>query len=85
MRPLTLTPVEQRRLEKLARDAGRTPQAMMKFVLRDGFDFCEWAVRESIEADAEIKRHGTVPNSEVQRRARAIVAAAYARRQRKAA
>ena len=85
MKPMTLNAAEQRRLEKLAHEAGRTPQAMMKFVLRDGFEFCEWAVRESIEADAEIKLHGTVPNSEVQRRARAIVAAAYARRQRKAA
>ncbi|MBI5909281.1 MAG: hypothetical protein HY848_04950 [Betaproteobacteria bacterium] len=29
-----LTKAQQRRLEKLARDAGRTPQAMLRFVLR---------------------------------------------------
>ncbi|MFM9968694.1 MAG: hypothetical protein ACKVQK_09885 [Burkholderiales bacterium] len=35
---------DQRRLAKLAADAGRTPQAMLKFVLRDGFDYCEYVV-----------------------------------------
>lgn len=85
MKPLTLRPAQQRRLEKLARDAGRTPQRMMQFVLRDGFEFCEWVVRESIAADAEFKHHGAVPNEEVQRRAREIIAAAYAKQHRKAA
>ena len=30
-----LTKAQQRRLEKLAHEAGRTPQAMLRFVLRD--------------------------------------------------
>lgn len=38
MRSLALSPAQQRRLEKLARLAGRTPQSMLHFVLRDGFE-----------------------------------------------
>lgn len=32
-----LSQADLRRLEKLAKSAGRTPRAMLKFVLRDGF------------------------------------------------
>lgn len=85
MKPLSLSPADQRRLEKLARAAGRTPRSMMRFVLRDGFDFCEWDVRESLAAEADAKRRGTVPHEEVRRIARAAISAAHERRQRKAA
>ncbi len=95
MRSLALTTTQQRRLEKLARDAGRTPQAMLRFVLRDGFEFCKWEVKEILAAEADVKQHGTVPHEEVRRQARAIIAAARkqhaladvgdARRRRKAA
>jgi len=44
-----LSPTQQRRLEKLARDAGRTPQAMLRFVLRDGFDYCDYVVKATNE------------------------------------
>jgi len=54
----TLTHPQRRRLEKLARDAGRNPAETFRFVLRDGFEFCEWEVRESRAADAETKKHG---------------------------
>ena len=57
----------------------------MCFVLRDGFDFCEWVVRESLAADADVERRGAVPNDEAMRRAREIVATAHAKRTRKAA
>lgn len=82
MRSLGLNPAQQRRLEKLARDAGRTPQAMLRFVLRDGFDFCEWELREILAAEADVKRHGTVPHEAVKREARAIITAAAARKRR---
>ena len=85
MKALALTPAQQRRLEKLARDAGRTPEQTLRFVLRDGFDFCEWEVRTSRLADAEAKRFGTISNEEVQRRAQGIIDAARARKARKAA
>ncbi|HSA88649.1 MAG TPA: hypothetical protein VLF42_02005 [Burkholderiales bacterium] len=60
-------------MEKLARDAGRTPAQTLKFVLRDGFDVCEWEVRESLAADYEVKRKGTIPNEQVQRDAQRII------------
>jgi predicted transcriptional regulator len=85
MKPFALSPADQKRLEKLARDAGRTPHSMMRFVLRDGFDFCEWEVRESLASDADVKRRGTVPHAEVRRIAKAAIATAHDRRQRKAA
>ena len=58
MGSLALTTTQQRRLEKLARDAGRTPQAMLRFVLRDGFDLCELEVNESIAAERDAMRRG---------------------------
>lgn len=68
MQPLTLSITQQHRLEKLARDAGRTPQAMLRFVLRDGFDLCELEVNESIAAERDAKRRGYVPHEEVRRK-----------------
>ena len=85
MEPLALTPVQQRRLEKLAQEAGRKPAVVLKFVLRDGFDFCEWEVRESRAADEEVKRRGAIPHERVQRDAQRIIDAARARKSRKAA
>jgi glucose-6-phosphate-specific signal transduction histidine kinase len=42
----TLTPpqTDVRRLEKLANEAGRTPEDVLKHVLRDGFDATEYAI-----------------------------------------
>lgn len=85
MKPLALTPAQQRRLQRLAHTAGRTPEQTLKFVLRDGFDFCEWEVRESSAAEADVKRRGTIPNEQVQREAQRIVDAARAPKARKAA
>jgi len=85
MKPLALLPNDLRRLEKLARDAGRSPRSMMRFVLRDGFDFCEWVVRESLAADSEAKRRGTVSHDVVMKRARETIEAARTRRRGKAA
>ena len=53
MRTLELNTTQQRRLEKLARDAKRTPQVMLRFALRDGFDLCELEVNESIPRAAK--------------------------------
>jgi predicted alpha/beta-hydrolase family hydrolase len=66
--PLALTKADQKRLEKLAALAGRTPQAMLRFVLRDGFATCEEDVAENIKADIEFskgqsKDHDTVMKS----------------------
>ena len=85
MKPLALSPAEQHRLEKLARNAGRSPRSMMRFVLRDGFEYSEWQVRESNAAETEARRLGTIPNAEVRRVAKAAIEAARGRRRRNAA
>jgi hypothetical protein len=86
MRPFVLSQPQQRRLEKLARDAGRSPAETFRYVLRDGFQFCEWEVRESLAADYDTKKRGAVSDDEARRRTRQVIDAAHAqRRSRKAA
>lgn len=85
MRSLALTPAQRRRLERLAHKAGRTPEAMLKFVLRDGFEFCELDVRETIEADEDADKNGTIPHSVVMAEARTILVRHAAKRRQKAA
>ena len=62
---------QQRRVERLARRAGRTPRAMMKYVLRDGFGVCEQDVRENLAADAEFAAGKSVAHTDSMTRARA--------------
>jgi predicted transcriptional regulator len=81
---IALAPLEQRRLERLARRAGRSPKAMLKFVLRDGFDACEKDLRESLQADAEFSTGNSVSHKEAMKQARATIAA-HARRHKQAA
>lgn len=77
---------QQRRLERLARDAKRSPEETFRYVLRDGFEFCEWELRESLAADYDVNKRGTVSDDEARRRARTVIDAAHARRRsRKAA
>ncbi len=85
MKSMALTPAQQRRLGKLARDAGRTPKQMVRFVLRDGFDFCEWEVRASLAAEADASKRGWIANETVMRDAQRIIDAARAGKSRKAA
>lgn len=73
MPSISLSPAQQRRLEQLARDAGRTPKAMLKFVLRDGFDACDEDLRESRAADAEFLAGKSVTHRDAMRRAVAAV------------
>ncbi|MGH8687898.1 MAG: hypothetical protein ACREVQ_09340 [Burkholderiales bacterium] len=85
MRPISLSPTQHRRLERLARDARRSTAKMLEFVLRDGFDYCEWQVRESLASDAEAKQLGTIPHETVMREAREVIESARGRRRRQAA
>lgn len=73
MQQPALTKAQQRRLEKVARDAGRTPQAMLRFVLRDGFELCEEDVAAARSAEVELARSGTVPHRQVSDDARAAI------------
>lgn len=84
MQQPTLTQAQQRRLVKLAREAGRTPRSMLRFVLRDGFGQCEDDVQAARMAEGEITRSGTVPHQEVMNEARATIAR-HARAQRRQA
>ena len=60
-----LSQTDLRRLEKLAKSAGRTPRAMLKFVLRDGFAETERVVstvqagREDVSA-GRVRTHAAV-------------------------
>lgn len=69
-----LTQTQQRRLLRLAREAGRTPQFMLRFVLRDGFGQCEDDVQAARMAAAEFAHSGTVPHQEVMNEAHATIA-----------
>jgi hypothetical protein len=85
MRALEITSGQQRRIEKLAQLAGRTPRSMLRFVLRDGLEATEQDVRETIEADEDIDRNGAIPNREVIARARATIERHAAKRRPQAA
>ena len=84
MPQLTLTLAQQRRLERLAREAGRTPKTMLQFVLRDGFDACEEDVRENLAADSEFAAGKSVTHKEAMRRARSAIES-HARQRKQAA
>ena len=84
MRHLSLTDTQQRRLERLAREAGRTAKAMFRFVLRDGFDACEEDVRENRAADAQFAAGKSVPHKEAMKRVRSVIES-HARRQKQTA
>ena len=85
MSTLLLNSAQQRRLKKLAQDAGRTPEQTLRFVLRDGFDFCEWEVRESLAAESDAARRGTISTDDVRRAASALIGSAQARQRKQAA
>jgi hypothetical protein len=85
MRPIGLSPAQRRRLEKLARDSGRSIGQTLRFVLRDGFDFCEWELRESRAADDDAKLRGAVAHRDAQRKARELIVTVHGSRRRQAA
>lgn len=60
-----------RRIEKLAKEAGRTPVQMLKFVIRDGLEQTEYAVREANAGLAELDAGKGIPLGQARRRARA--------------
>ena len=57
-----------RRIEKLAKEAGRTPAQMLKFVIRDGLEHTEYAVREANAGLAELDAGKGIPLAQVRRR-----------------
>ncbi len=65
-----LPKVAQTRITRLARAAGRSPAATLRFVLRDGFDAVEQSIHENAIADAEFAARATVAHADVLRSAR---------------
>lgn len=63
-----LSQADLRRLEKLAAAAGRTPRAMLKYVLRDGFLEMERVVAAITRGRADVAVGRTVSHEEVMRR-----------------
>ena len=82
---LALAKVDQKRLERLAALAGRSPKAMLKFVLRDGFNEVEQDILETLAAEQDMAIHGTFPHADVMRGAKRIIETARGRRLDKAA
>ncbi|MCM2288836.1 MAG: hypothetical protein NDI67_07395 [Sulfuritalea sp.] len=70
---LALSTSEQRRLERLAAAAGRTPKAMLKHVLRDGFDYCEYVVGAVNQGVEDANAGKLVTSSEVRGKARDLI------------
>ena len=62
-----LPKVAQNRISRLAHAAGRSPAAMLRFVLRDGFDAVELSIKENAQADAQFAAGATVSHADVMR------------------
>ena len=56
---------------------------MFQFVLRDGFEYCEWQVRESDRSNELAKAVGMIPNKHVLRDARRAIEASRTHTQRR--
>lgn len=71
METMTLTHADTRRLERIARDAGRTPRVVLKFVLRDGFEATERAIAAVKSRMADGRR---IPHAEAMHQLDAMTA-----------
>ena len=66
---IQLSKVAQTRINRLALAAGRSPAAMLRFVLRDGFEAVELSIQENALADAQFAVGHSVARAEVMREA----------------
>ncbi|MGQ0512155.1 MAG: hypothetical protein ACT4P9_16250, partial [Betaproteobacteria bacterium] len=51
---INLKPAERQRLVRLARDAGCSPEAIFRDILRDGFEYTEYKVKATNEGLADV-------------------------------
>ena len=75
METIEFSKSDLRRLQKLAAAAGRSEKSMLKFVLRDGFDYCEYVVRAVNEGIADADAGRVVASRDVHGKARQVIAA----------
>jgi predicted transcriptional regulator len=66
---LSVPSVVSRRIEKLAQDAGRTPLQVLKFVLRDGLEYTQYAIKQANAGLAELDAGKTMTLDAVKQRA----------------
>jgi predicted transcriptional regulator len=52
--PILIPPSQLKRLQRLARQAGRTPDELLPYVLKDGLDYTEWLVKQVNAGLAEL-------------------------------
>lgn len=69
----TLTATLQNRLEKLAAEAGSTPEKMLPFVMRDGFDYCQHVVDKVKEGLAQVQSDQTEQGNHVIQKAQSLI------------
>jgi predicted DNA-binding protein len=62
---IQLPKVTQARINRLAQAAGRSPAAMLRFVLRDGFEAVEDSIKENAVSDAQLASGAFVANAKV--------------------
>lgn len=65
MSNISLSAADTARLERLAAEAGSTPQKMLKHVLRDGFEYSERVVRSVNAGLADIAAGRVIPHDQV--------------------
>ncbi|MDD5250484.1 MAG: hypothetical protein PHY45_15985 [Rhodocyclaceae bacterium] len=75
METIEFSKSDLRRLQKLAAAAGRSEKSMLKYVLRDGFEYCECVVKAVNEGIADAAAGRVVPSGDVRSRARQVIAA----------
>jgi predicted transcriptional regulator len=61
------------RLEKLAAEAGSTPEKMLDFVMRDGFDYTENFVHQAKQGLADVEAGRVISHEEAMTRLRSTV------------
>jgi len=61
------------RLEKLALEAGSTPENMLEFVMQDGFDYTENFVHQVKQGLADVEAGKVVSHEEAMARLRSVV------------
>ena len=62
--PLMLSAHLSHRIEKLAQAAGRTPEGMLRYVIRDGLEYCEYVVKAVNEGIADVKAGRTLTHAQ---------------------
>jgi DNA-binding MurR/RpiR family transcriptional regulator len=78
---IQLPKVAQTRINRLAHASGRSPAAMLRFVLREGFDAVELSIKENAQADEQFAAGAAMSHVDVMRDALSAIHQAKLRAQ----